>query len=374
MAPVGAPLGMSGSPAIFAAAEDCRALVAACCARLGLSDADARAVAEVLVDANLRGTDSHGIARLPIYMRRLRVGLAGGTERMSVPAAFGPLCRLDAGRALGPALGVRAVDHAIGLARQFGIGLVAVANSTHFGAAGFYARRAAEQEMLAIVFSNGPANLAPYGASERFLGTNAIAIAAPLGRHGEFVLDMSSSIVARGKIIRQRELGEAIDAGLAIDPDGNPTQDPAAALAGAVLPVGGAKGSGLAFAVCLLAGVLGGGAFDDEIAPMYGGSERPQDVGHAFLVVDPWRLGDSDEVLPRVEALVDRLHALRPANGFDRARFAGERGDAVAAERRRTGIPIEPAELDAVAAACEECGMPDLAYRARSLARLRQAA
>ncbi|MDP9344579.1 MAG: Ldh family oxidoreductase, partial [Actinomycetota bacterium] len=163
-------------------------------------------------------------------------------------------------------------------------------------------------------------------------------------------------------------LGAPIEPGLAIAADGQPTTDAGAALAGAVLPLGGAKGSGLAFAVCMLAGVLGGAGFDDEVAPMHGSSDRPQNVGHVFAVIDPWRLGDPADALARVEQLVDRLHALRPAAGFDRVRFAGERGDEQAAARRVHGIPLARAELEATARTCEECGLGPVADRARALA------
>ena len=350
-------------------APDLTALVRGCFTGAGLPGADAAAVAEVLVDANLRGTESHGIGRAPVYLRRLRAGLTRGTERLTVRQRSGPLCRLDAGHALGPAVGVRAVGLAAELAAEHGIGLVAVGRSTHFGAAGFYARQAARRGLVALVASNGPAHMAPHGAAEPFLGTNAFAIGAPLGRQGTFSLDMASSVAARGKVIRAHALGEAIPPGLAIDATGVPTTDAAAALAGAVLPLGGPKGSGLAFAICLLAGVLAGADFDDELEPMSGGAaERAQNVGQLFLLLDPWRLASPDEAAARVEGLVDRLHGLTAADGFDEVLVAGERGDRLAAERRAHGIPVEEAELDALAGACEEGGMAALARRTRALA------
>jgi LDH2 family malate/lactate/ureidoglycolate dehydrogenase len=348
------------------------ALVHDCFARVGLDDDDAAAVAEVLVDANLRGTDSHGVGRVPVYLRRVHDGLARGADAMTTTVDVGALARLDAGHGLGPAVGVRAVDLAATLAARHGIGAVAVGRSTHFGAAGFYARRAAHRGLVALVASNGPANMAPHGAAEAFLGTNAVAVAGPLGTAGAvFSLDMSSSVEARGKIIRAEALGRPIAPGLAIDAAGRPTTDAAAALAGAVLPLGGPKGSGLAFAVCVLAGVLGGADFDDELAPMTanrgGGPPRPQNVGHLFLALEPARLAYPGESAARMDALVERLHALRPADGVADVLYPGERGDRLAAERRARGIPVEEAELEAIAGAATDCGMPDLARRARGL-------
>lgn len=359
---------MSGSGHALVPHEALATVIGDCFAGLAVPSADAAAIAAALVDANLRGVDSHGFQRVPAYMSRVRAGLAGGTESMSVAAEFGPVRRLDAARALGPAGATKAVDMAIELARAHGLGLVALGNSTHFGAAGFYARRAARAELVAIVTSNGPKNMAPHGAAAPFLGTAALAIAAPLGRGGEFVLDMSASVVARGKIMRARALGVELEPGVAIDADGAPTRDPAAALAGSVLPLGGPKGTGIAFAIDILAGLLAGAAFDDEATPMHGDRDSPQDLGQVFLVIDPWRLAEPEQARRRLEGLVDRMHALPAAEGFDRVLFAGERGDALAAERRRSGIPVAPAELEAVAAACAQSGLGDLAERVRALA------
>jgi LDH2 family malate/lactate/ureidoglycolate dehydrogenase len=348
------------------AAQELAALIRACCAGVGLADDDAQAVAEVLVDANLRGIDSHGVARLPLYMRRVHAGLARGTEASRVVAHDGPLCRMDAAQALGPAVATKAVDHAVHLARDHGIGLVAVGDSTHFGHAGFYARRAACRQLIALVTTNGPANMAPHGGAERFHGTNPLALGIPLGRRGEFVLDMSASVVARGKIIRSHALERPIEPGWAIDSAGAPTIDPAAALAGAVLPLGGAKGSGLALGASLLTAVLAGAAFDHEVAPMHG-CDRPQRIGHLFVVIDPWRLAPAHETLTRLEELVDRLHQVRPAGGFDRVLYAGERGELLARQRRRDGIPLEPAEVAALAETCDELGLAGVAAWALAL-------
>lgn len=342
-------------------------LVRECLAGLGLSAGDAGAVATVLLDANLRGIDSHGFQRLPVYMRRVKAGLAGGTEALRETGGFGPLRRLDAGHALGPAAAIKAMDLATALAREHGVGLVAVGCSTHFGHAGFYARRAAGQGLIGIALTNGPKNMAPHGASERFLGTCAFAIAAPLGDGEAFCLDMSLSGAARGKILRAHAKGEPIEPGLAIDEGGNPTTDAAAALAGSVLAVGGAKGSGLALAIDMLAGVLAGAEFAHEMAPMYGPLDRPQNVGHLLVALDPWRLAEPEAALARIRQLEARLHGLRPAHGFDRVRFPGEGAAARARQRLAEGIPLGEAEIRDAALACQECGLPALAARLSAL-------
>jgi LDH2 family malate/lactate/ureidoglycolate dehydrogenase len=339
-----------------------------CFAGVGLAPADADAVADVLADANLRGVDSHGVERAPIYLSRIRRGLVHGTAAATITVDSGVLCRMDAAHALGPAISVVAVDRAVAMAGRHGMGLVAVGRSTHFGAAGYYARRAAAQGMIAFVASNAAGTMAPHGGAERFLGANPLAFGVPLGRHGEFVLDMSTSVAARGRIRRAEALGEPLPPGFAIDADGDPTTDPLAALAGCVLPVGGPKGSGLALAITLMTGMLAGADFDDEMDSMYADFERPQNVGHLFWAIDPARLGDPATARERVEALIDRLHAVRPASGVDEVIFAGERQARLARERLAHGIPVARIEVDRLAAAADECGLGELAAEIRSLA------
>jgi LDH2 family malate/lactate/ureidoglycolate dehydrogenase len=348
--------------------DELKEFVQSCFAELGLRSDDAAAVAEVLSDANLRGVDSHGLDRLPVYMQRVHAGLARGTEEMRTLAEFGGVRQLDAGYALGPAAASKAVNAAVDLAREHTLALVSVRNSGHFGAAGFYARRAAEAGMVLLLVSNAPKSMLAHGARDAFLGANPVAVGVPLGDLPPFVLDISSSIVARGKIRRAHVLGKPIPAGLAVDREGEATDDPVAALAGSVLPLGGVKGSGLAFAITLMTGLLAGAAFDDELGSMYDGATETQNIGHVFIAVDPWRFGDRASATRRMEALVERLHSLRPAAGFERVYYAGERGAECARHRLRHGIPVARQELLGAADACAAAGLEALADRARRLA------
>jgi LDH2 family malate/lactate/ureidoglycolate dehydrogenase len=356
-------------PSVAVAARELHEVIRECFEALGIQAEDSTAVADALLYANLRGIDSHGFERVPIYMRRVRAGLSGGTEHVTVVREHRAVCRLDAAHALGPAAAVKAIDRAIELAREHGIGLVVVGNATNFGAAGFYALRAALGGMLAVVATNAPKLMAPYGAAEPFLGSNALAIGAPIPSHDEFLLDMSSTVSARGKVRRAGALGEPLDGGLAFDVDGKPTTDPAAALAGSMVPFGGPKGSGLAFAITVFLAVLAGADVDDEVASIYSDFDRPQNLGQLFLVIDPSRIGDVDRVDERLHGFVERLHALKPYQGFRDVRYAGEGGAARARARLAAGIPLSTGDLEAVASACRECGVADVAERVRRLAR-----
>ena len=361
---------MPAAETLRIAPAELRDLLGECFRGVGLSQEDAASVADVLLDANLRGIDSHGVERAPVYMRRIRAELAFGTERMRVVAEDGPMARLDAGRALGPAVAVKATDLAIALAGRYGVGVVAVAGSSHFGHAGYYARRAAQRELVAIVTSNAAHSMAPHGSATQFLGANPLAVGVPLGQRGEFVLDMSTSVIARGSVRRAQAAGEPLPPGLAIDASGAPTTDPGAALAGSMLPLAGAKGTGLALALCLLSATLAGADFDDEISSMYATSDATvaPSIGHVIFVLDPWRLSERASTLARLEAFVDRLHSLAPIDPRQPIRYPGERGDAVLAESMRDGVAVRTAELDALVRACEESGLGALAERARAVA------
>jgi LDH2 family malate/lactate/ureidoglycolate dehydrogenase len=358
---------MSSGQEVLVAASTLLELTEDCFRRLGLSADDASTVADVLIDANLRGISSHGFQRVPTYAQRVRLGLAGGSDQMSVVASFGSLCQLNAGRGLGPTAAVKAMDKAVSLAGEFGVGLVALGGSTHFGPAGYYARRAASRGLIGMVMTNAPKTMAPYGASERFLGTDPLAIAIPLVHHDHFVLDIATSVVARGKIIQAAQVGEPIPLGLAIDSQGRPTTDAEAALSGSVLPFAGPKGSGLALAIGMLSSVLANADFDDELASMYEDFDRPQNVGQLFLAIDPWRICDRDASLERCDAVIDRLGGLARAEGYETVQYPGEPEAALADERRLKGVPINTAELAAFADMCVEYGFDDLAAVVRPL-------
>jgi LDH2 family malate/lactate/ureidoglycolate dehydrogenase len=368
---VSRPLAVTSADTVTITADRLDDLLQRAFRAAGLDDGDARTVSEVLLDANLRGVDSHGLERAPIYLRRVHSGLAGGSGRVITRTDAGAMVWQHASNALGPVAALPATDLAIERAGLHGIALVSVSGSSHFGHAGFYAQRGAARGLLAIVASNAPASMAPHGAATAFLGANPIAIGAPLGRYGEFVVDLSTSVIARGRIRRSRNVGGTIPEGCAIDADGRPTTDPAAALQGSVLPMGGPKGSGLALGISLLTAFLADADFDDELDSMYTDSERPANIGHVFIMIDPGRLTDAASATARAEAMIDRLHALVPAESFDHVRAAGEERERCARERRRTGIPIAVGELAAFASACGDCGAADVAAEAAALAPVR---
>jgi LDH2 family malate/lactate/ureidoglycolate dehydrogenase len=345
-------------------AHTLRSLTRDCFQRVGIGPDDADAVSEALLDANLRGISSAGFQRVPMLMRRVRAGLAGGTERLAVVSESGALCRMDGAYALGPAAAVKALDHAVELARKFGVGLVAIRRSGHFFAAGHYARRATASGMVGIVMSNAVKRMAPHGSAELFLGTNPLSIGIPLAEHDPFVLDMATSVAAQGRIRRAQQLEEEIPHGLAIDREGRPTTDPREALAGSLLPMGGPKGSGLALAISLLTVLLADADPDDQMASFYKDLDRPQNIGHVFIAIDAGRLGEHGL---RLDQMIERLLALRPAGGFDAVQYPGRSGAALARHRQMAGVPISREEMLDLAQTCHELGLSELEQRASAL-------
>ncbi len=326
----------------------------------GLPSADADAVAWALVQANLEGVDTHGVSRLTMYVRRVRAGLANPRPalRWSHPAPG--VKTLDADNALGPVAAVAAMDAAISLAREQGIGMVTVAHTNHAAALSAYVERAAAAGCIAMMVCNTPKAMPPWGGREAFLGTNPLAFAAPTGDDREsVVVDMATSVVARGNIIMAARQGEPIPAGWALDAEGNPTTDATAALAGAVLPMAGAKGYALALMIEILSAIISGSAWGPLVRSPYEDTHEPTDSGLWVMAFNIATLMPPPFYEQRMGALLDAIHASPTAPGQE-ARIPGERRARIRQERLATGVPLDAAtraELEALAA---ESGVPPL--------------
>lgn len=295
--------------------------------------ADAAAtVLDCLIEADRRGVHTHGLIRLPAYSAQARAGEIDVEATPVVVHEDGPTALVDGRFAFGAVTGVFAVDDAIGRALEHGAGATAVRNGMHFGSAAHYSLRAARRGLVALVFSNTPASMAPWGASESRLGNNPVSVAASAGtERPPLVLDMALSAASRGTIKLAELRGSAIPPTWALDPDGRPTSDPRAALAGSLLPTGGHKGSGLAVAVDVLAAALSGAEISPRLAntgltgSAVVGSPRPErGIGHLFLVLDPDRFAGRETLVSRLGDLFDELKESRLAPGFDEVLVPGE--------------------------------------------------
>jgi len=312
--------------------------------RLDVPPADAREVAGCLLKAELRGVDSHGLVRLPVYARRVQAGVVRARPVIRVNVSGSAAALVDGDNGLGPVVGARAMEAAIDLARVRGTGFVGVRYSNHFGPAAYYVEKAVHAGCIGLAISNAPPNMAPFGGKTRFLGTNPVAIGIPAGQEPPLIFDASTSVVARGKIIVAAHTGTPIPEGWAIDPDGYPTTDPALALAGAVLPFGGPKGSAISFLIDIFCGVLTGAAFALHLNTLEDLSSE-QNVGHVLAAIRTDLFVPDEDFRSRMDAILGMLKAAPPAPGrTDRVLVPGEIEAAYEARHREEGIPL-PAQI-----------------------------
>jgi ureidoglycolate dehydrogenase (NAD+) len=276
---------------------------------------------------------------VPIYIERLRAGVLNPRPRPSVERRDGAVAMVDGDQGPGQVASVFATDVSIELAREHGVGVVTVRRSAHFGAAAFYAMRAAEQGMVAMALTNTEPLVIPHGGSEPALGTNPICLAAPAG-DGIFNLDMATSQVAMNRVWNARDEGRPIPEGWGVDADGRTTTDAAAVASG--MPLGGYKGYGLALMVEVLSGVLAGAGVRHGVGELYGGHEAPQDTGHFHLAIDPERTVGRERFTAVLDGLLGELRAIPPAPDFDEVLVPGDPEDRARAERSQSGVPIEP--------------------------------
>jgi LDH2 family malate/lactate/ureidoglycolate dehydrogenase len=327
----------------------------------GVPERDAAIVAGCLVRADLRGVDTHGLALLAEYLHRLRLGLINGTPEL-VPKESGLAARhLDGQDGFGFVVATRAMDEAMRLALTTGVAAVSVHRSTHYGMAANYVLQASEAGMIGIAFTNASRAMPPHGSREPILGTSPLAFGIPVRSGPPIVLDMSPSVAARGKIRQALRRGQQIPLGYAIDADGEPTTDPAKALEGLLLPVGGPKGSGLALMMDILGGVISGSAFGGQVGNRHRDFDRPQDVGHLLIAMRPDLFIPLDEYHERLELLVERIHSSAPAAGFDEVVLPGELEHREELRRRCTGLPLSGREIRALSDEAGRAGIAPLA-------------
>jgi LDH2 family malate/lactate/ureidoglycolate dehydrogenase len=321
--------------------------------RLGLRPDDAALVAETLVEADLRGVSSHGVQRMTTYAQGLRRGSIVAQPEIAVVQDSGWALVLDGGGGMGQVAAQAGMRLALERAAQGGHGSVSVRNSTHCGAMAYYAMQAAEQKAIGFAVTNAGMNMMPTGGREKMVGNNPLAYAIPTGRETPLVLDMATSVVAGGKLDVARLKGEPIPLGWALDKEGHPTTDPVAARQGALLPLGGPKGYGLAVVLDVLCGVLSGGRFGKGLG-LRGSS-------HFFEVYQIESFTPYDEFIARMGDMVDQLHNCPPAEGSSGVMLPGEIEHRLRQRRLQEGLPLEDTlvqELNVLAESLQAPAVP----------------
>lgn len=314
----------------------------------GLSQEDARTAACALVKANLRGVDSHGVARVAMYCERLRRRVANPCPDTRINRVATAVSQVDGDNGLGLVVGKRAMAEAIALAGETGIGLVGVKNSGHYGMGALYVLQAIEAGCVGLAFTNASPALAVWGGNRPFLGTSPITAGAPTGDGPPFLLDMACSVVARGKLKFAAQRGETIPEGLALDRDGRPTTDGQAAFEGVMLPLGGVKGSGLSMLMDVLSGVLTGAAYGGRVRNPFTGLDGYQGTGHFFVALKADLFMALETFQQRMNDLAARVKSQSVAEGFDQILMPGEPEQIIEAQRLASGIPIAPDVADSL--------------------------
>lgn len=301
----------------------------------GFTPDDAKQTAELLVWANLRGIDSHGALRIPRYVEMLDAGIvvSGGTIR--TVGGRGAVQVLDGGKCPG-AVGMNAaVMRAAALAEAHGVGWCAVRAISHAGAIGYFTGQLAEKGLVGLAMTASKPLMSYFGARGEALSTNPLSIAVPAGAGEDaIVLDMSTAAVALGKIMAAQDAGAAIPEGWAIDAEGNSATDPHKVAA--LLPMAGAKGSGLSLMIEMLTSVLAGNAV---IGPVLAGTKKGGFNG-TVVALDPAAFGEPEAIMAGIRQLAAAIHGLTPAAGVKAVLLPGERGAATARQRQRDGVPL----------------------------------
>ncbi len=323
--------------------EDLRSFCQAAYEKAGVSEEEAFIVADLLAKADLRGVESHGVTRLPIYIQRLEKNYVRAECRLSVIKEKGPTLFLKAHGSMGHVVSHKAMEMAIKRASDFGLSWVAVKDSGHFGVTGLFPLMAAERDLIGYICSNSAPMMAPFGGRERIIGNNPLSYAFPAKEHPPVVVDFSCSVVSSGKLILMRKKGEKIPLGWAVDKDGLPTEDPFAGYegGGSLAPMGGHKGYGLALAHEMLTAVLTQGKLTRHIKSLYEEDESGiQGTCHSFMVIDPECFIGRQEFKKNMGRYIKGIKDSRPAKNVAEILVPGEPELRTQAERLEKGIPL----------------------------------
>ena len=325
---------------IFVSEENLRAFLLDVFSKTGMAQENAGMCADCMVQTNLWGIDSHGILRLPIYIKRIRNKVIKANPVIKKTCGNRAFELLDGDDGIGFLVGKRAMQRALELAEENNIGAVAVTRSNHFGAAALYAGMAADRGMIGIAMTNVGPNLVVPGGSKPITGNNPIAIGAPTAGAFPFLLDISMSAVSGGKLLLASKKKEKIPMDWATDSKGRFTDDPDKGFAGFLLPLGGHKGFGLSLAIDILCGVITGGAFQFGIRSMYKQPELPSLTGHMMIAINPGIAVGPEELKDRMAEFCSTLKASPMWDESREMLLPGELEHLQQLERQEHGIPV----------------------------------
>lgn len=303
----------------------------------GMPEADARLVADTLVQADLWGHQSHGVLRLGWYLDRVRNKVMNPVTQPEFAVDAGAVALIDGHDGVGHVLTVLATREAVKRAKAHGIGVVGVRNSNHFGTCMYYTLMGAREGCVMLLTSNGGPAMAPWGGRKKIIGTNPWSVAAPAGRRAPFVVDMANTGVARGKIYLARNKRLPIPLGWAINSAGEPTTDPQEAIDGIILPMAEHKGYAIAAMVDMLSGVLTGSGFLSAVHSPYKTAEK-SNCGHLMIAMNVAAFQPLAEFNERMERFIAEIKSVPLAKGYDEVFYPGEIEAGNDARNRKEGL------------------------------------
>lgn len=326
-------------------AEQLRAFTAAALRKVGIPADDAAIVADLMVRADLSGSDGHGIFRLPQYVRRIQAGGINLKPKIRVIQEKDATALVDGDNAMGHLVMRHAAQTAVAKAKRAGVAWIGVRGSNHAGAASVYASMLLEHDMIGLYLAVGSANhLAPWGGIDLLLSTNPLAVAIPTDEEPPVVLDMAASVAAYGKVKTKAQRGETMPEGWMIDRQGRPLTDPKRADEGFLLPIGGYKGYGLALIFGFLAGTLNGASLGRHVVDFNKDDTTPTNTGQAIVAISIEAFSPIAEFKRSVDAFVRQVRSSQRLPGVERIWLPGEQSHDRRQERMKLGVPV-PAAL-----------------------------
>ncbi len=338
-------------------------LKAFCCQaymKAGVPADEAEIVAGLLARSDLRGVETHGVTRLPIYIQRLQKGYVRKECQLTAIKDKGPTAFLEAHGSMGHIVAYRAMEKAIAKAEEHGIGWVSVKDSGHFGVAGLFPMMAVDKDFIGYIVSNSAPMMFPLGGRERIIGNNPVAYAIPADQYPPVVLDFSLGVVSSGKLILAVKKGEKIPLGWAVNKEGLPTDNPYDGYegGGALMPVGDHKGYGMVLVHEMLTAVLTGGKWTRRIKSLYEEDETGiQGTCHSFMVIDPDCFIGRDTFEREVDRYIKSIKESAKAKNSEEILIPGEPELRTEAERLKHGIPLAPATMKELAVLGESLGI-----------------
>jgi LDH2 family malate/lactate/ureidoglycolate dehydrogenase len=343
------------------AAATLAAFIARAFAAAGLPADDAQTLAGLMVEADLRGSDTHGVIRLPLYVRRIRAGGINAKPDIRVVSDRPSAALVDGDNGMGHLVMRRAAHLAIDKAKTTGIGWVGARMSNHAGPAALYVTMPLQHDMIGLYFAVGSSNhLPPWGGSESLLGTNPMAVAVPAGNEPPIVLDMAPTVAAYGKVRLKAQRGEQMPVGWMIDREGKPLTDPKRADEGHLLPIGDYKGSGLSLIIGILGGLLNRAAMGREVIDFVKETGKPTNTGQAIAAIAIETFMPGAEFKRAVDQVVHDIRDSRRLPGVERIWLPGEQSHAKLLDRRARGVPMPKALRDSLDSVARDLGVPPL--------------